>query len=130
MCRSQEVIHRDLKPENLLLDERGHLKLIDFGSAKALFMPPAARLSLQRYVCLQAGVFYMDSVGTVDVCIGRLCAVLLARCGGALEVLGVPAGKVGQQAVAFNHLTCVDVFALAAAPRPLSAQQSMCLQRC
>jgi serine/threonine protein kinase len=31
-----QVVHRDLKPENLLLDSRGHLKLVDFGSAKLL----------------------------------------------------------------------------------------------
>ncbi len=29
-----EMLHRDLKPENILIDERGRIKLIDFGSVK------------------------------------------------------------------------------------------------
>lgn len=31
-----KVIYRDLKPENLMLDEKGNLNLVDFGTAKKL----------------------------------------------------------------------------------------------
>eukprot|EP01097_Dermamoeba_algensis_P000098 TRINITY_DN1034_c0_g1_i1.p1 TRINITY_DN1034_c0_g1~~TRINITY_DN1034_c0_g1_i1.p1 ORF type:complete len:302 (-),score=57.14 TRINITY_DN1034_c0_g1_i1:172-1077(-) len=40
---SQGIIHRDLKPENILLDEKMHIRVIDFGTAKAIGTTPGAR---------------------------------------------------------------------------------------
>ncbi|XP_028652972.1 cyclin-dependent kinase 18 [Erpetoichthys calabaricus] len=38
-CHKRKILHRDLKPQNLLINERGELKLADFGLARAKSVP-------------------------------------------------------------------------------------------
>jgi len=39
VCHARRIIHRDIKPQNLLIDNDLHLKLADFGLARAFVVP-------------------------------------------------------------------------------------------
>ncbi|KAH8759587.1 kinase-like domain-containing protein [Hyaloscypha sp. PMI_1271] len=38
-CYTNRILHRDLKPQNLLINNKGQLKLADFGLARAFGIP-------------------------------------------------------------------------------------------
>lgn len=45
-CHRRKVLHRDLKPQNLLINEKGELKLADFGKASFNYLQAECGLPL------------------------------------------------------------------------------------
>ncbi|GAB4821386.1 hypothetical protein N2152v2_008432 [Parachlorella kessleri] len=94
VLRRESVVHRDIKPENLLLTHDGHLKLIDFGSAKQLspheVTPPQAAAPRE-----QAGTGQGQQQGGAG-CGSRQGEKGGADCGEAKPRSGAPAGKGGR----------------------------------
>merc|ERR1719473_190045 len=53
-CHTQRVLYRDLKPENLLIDEQGHVRLIDMGLAARMTKKQPRRMSRVGTECYMA----------------------------------------------------------------------------
>ncbi|GBF94960.1 3-phosphoinositide dependent kinase [Raphidocelis subcapitata] len=107
--RSKEVIHRDLKPENLLIDAAGHLKLIDFGSAKALFMPPTVRRSGNRATSFVGTAEYVSPEVLNNTGISYAADLWALGCIIYQMLAGRPPFKAASEYLTFQRITARDL---------------------
>jgi eukaryotic-like serine/threonine-protein kinase len=129
------IIHRDIKPSNLLFDDEGHLRIADFGVARALAEsaltePLGAMFGTARYASPEqaegrglddrtdvyslALVLYESLTGRVPFSGDTIAAMLMARVGAPLPPspeLGPLAPILGQAAIS-EPLARLDAAAL------------------
>ena len=78
-CHQRRVLHRDLKPQNLLIDNRGTIKLADFGLARAFGIPVRVYTHEVRFFLKPITSFYVFEPLSNHCWLSAGCDVVVSR---------------------------------------------------